>query len=137
MSENRCGDCFFWEQVHREPPVGTCRKSLPVLGNDGHGKWPKTHDDEWCGSFKSKSIRSNVSPSDRVKDWLLKMATIKTVWASKEFWAMAETERVSRNAVFDARKELDIPTPKKINHTWWWDLSCLVKTKEDSNGPPN
>lgn len=54
-----CDNCVFWLPPEDIAPnmdeEGECRRFPPVRKNsNGHGEWPETYPDEWCGEFRQR-----------------------------------------------------------------------------------
>ena len=56
-----CQNCKWWDTLTSETDQssldrfgGRCRKSSPVISDDGYGAgaWPRTGSREWCGDFQ-------------------------------------------------------------------------------------
>lgn len=61
MTEQRCGNCRFWDGQSRIYANGECLKNPPVIyfddSEDGlqhRGYFPETFESEWCGEWKEK-----------------------------------------------------------------------------------
>lgn len=48
--ERCCNLCAFWAQDHSG--WGECRRQDPVMGTGQRGKWPRTHNADWCGEHR-------------------------------------------------------------------------------------
>lgn len=59
-TEEKCGNCYFWEE-RRDGPYGKCRFDPPkvILTPDGilESRRPSTVDNAWCRRWKSKSVQ--------------------------------------------------------------------------------
>lgn len=62
MKEQRCENCFYWDQL--TPEAGLCRRFAPnpvtvtktqaqALIDNCKAEWPETHRIDFCGEHKS------------------------------------------------------------------------------------
>jgi hypothetical protein len=74
----RCGKCRFWKGLEKRNGYGICRanppraeflkgepekglpgydiKAVPASPNSTITIWPDTHENDWCGAFRSKYV---------------------------------------------------------------------------------
>lgn len=95
--------------------------------------------DEALGHTAPKTRRDVVA-----SEWLVERFREKREWASDDLFRAAKEAGISRNAVFEAKKLLNLPTARKrtaesgdVLYTWWVPDNWEPLTEQRDTGTPN
>jgi hypothetical protein len=82
------------------------------------------------------------------RDWLVEAFRARREWPSNELFKAAKEENLSRDALFDAKRILDLPKARKVTRengdvewVWWvpedWPHLDEIGTAKSSTGRPD
>ena len=119
-------------RVEGQPDTRAVVQIKNNLAAYGHPKAFQLSEDgfHWLGDYEITAdevlggIAPKVNKFEQAKQLLRELAENSTLVSSTEIMELAKEEDVSKRTMESAKRELQIPA-KRINNTWYWDLSNI------------
>ncbi len=85
---------------------------------------------KWLGEVETTADQATGGPDKSrrllASEWLIGLFNEKLEWGSEELWKAAKQEGVSSNAIYEAKRKLDLPKARreadvsgKVSWIWW------------------